>query len=280
MRRTLLVLVVAIAVCLGVAPAALAGSRRELLALSYNIHHGAGLDGVVDLARVAAEIRRSGAGVVGLQEVDRHFDARSGFADQPAELARMLGMQVAYAPNVDLDPLSPGAPRRQYGTAVLTRFPIASVRHTLLPGGSPERRGLLETVIDVGGVPVRFMTTHLDVDSAAARVRQAQMIAAAVAGSAEPVVLTGDLNAPPAAPEVATLTALLTDTHSGGGGSTIPSDAPAERIDYVLSAFAGTCTVPATTASDHRPVLATLLVGGPSRPAPTEAAGAHRPQPW
>ena len=260
MRRILLVLVVAASACLGVAPVALAGPRRELLVLTFNIRHGAGLDGVVDLARVAAEIRLSGASVVGLQEVDRHFDARSGFADQPAELAGMLDMQLAYAPNIDLGPLAPGAPRRQYGTAVLSRFPIVSVRHTLLPSDQ-EQRGLLEAVVDIRGTRVRFMTTHLDVNSASVRLRQARVIEAAVARSAEPVVLTGDLNASPGAPEVTTLTALLTDTHRGGGGLTIPSDAPAARIDYVLSAFGGTSTVPVSTASDHRPVLATVPFG-------------------
>ncbi len=257
MRRTLLVLVVAVAACLGVAPAALARPGRELLVLTFNIRHGAGLDGVVDLARVAAVIRDSGASLVGLQEVDRHFDARSGFADQPAELARLLDMRVAYAPNVDL----PGDPRRQYGIAILSRFPIVSVRHTLLPGAR-EQRGLLETVVDVRGTPVRFMTTHLDVDSAAVRRQQARVVAAAVAGSAEPVVLTGDLNATPDAPEATTLTALLADTRPGGGGLTIPSDAPTARIDYVLSAFGGTSEVPVTRASDHRPVLAELPIGG------------------
>jgi endonuclease/exonuclease/phosphatase family metal-dependent hydrolase len=195
--------------------------------------------------------------VVGLQEVDRHFDARSGFADQPAELAAMLDMDVAYAPNVDLA----GAPPRQYGIAILSRFPITSVRHTLLPSDR-EQRGLLEAVIDVGGTAVRFMTTHLDVNSAAVRRRQARVIEAAVARSAEPVVLTGDLNASPDVPEVTALTALLTDTHRGSGGLTIPSDAPTARIDYVLSAFGGTSTVPVTMASDHRPVLATLPIGG------------------
>ncbi len=262
MRRPLLVLLVAAAACLGVAPAALAGPGRAMVILTFNIRHGAGLDGVVDLARVAAEIRLSGADVVGLQEVDRHFDARSGFADQPAQLAQMLDMQLAYAPNVDLEPSAPGAPRRQYGTAILSRFPIVSVRHTLLPSAADEQRGLLEAVLDVGGTAVRFMTTHLDVVSADVRLRQAGTVAAAVARSAEPVVLTGDLNATPDAPEVTTLTALLADTHPGGGGFTIPSDVPAARIDYVLSALGGTCTVPATEVSDHRPVLATVAVPG------------------
>jgi endonuclease/exonuclease/phosphatase family metal-dependent hydrolase len=269
MRRTLLVLLVAVSACLGVVPAALAGppdrSGRKLLVLSYNIRHGAGLDGVVDLARVAAEIRLSGASVVGLQEVDRHFDARSGFADQPEELARLLDMQLAYAPNLDLDPPAPGAPRRQYGTAILSRFPIVSVRHTLLPSDR-EQRGLLETVIDVGGRDVRFMTTHLDVNSADVRLLQARTVAAAVARSVEPVVLTGDLNATPDAPEVAALTRMLTDTHSGDGGFTIPSDVPAARIDYVLSAFGGVSEVPVTEASDHRPVQAIVSVAGNDRP--------------
>ena len=233
--------------------------------LSFNIHHAAGVDGVFDLDRLAAEIHHTHADVVGLQEVDRHYGARSEWTDGPAELARRLGMHVVFGANLDLEPPSPGAPRRQYGTAILSRYPIATWRNTLLPKGDPaeEQRGLLEAVVVVHGRPLRVMTTHFQHDSASARLLQASTVATYVRASREPVVLTGDLNAPPAEPEVTTLTDLLTDTHAAvgrGDGFTHPAEAPTARIDYVLTSLRPVrSTVLPTASSDHRPVLTRLL---------------------
>ncbi|WP_219416319.1 endonuclease/exonuclease/phosphatase family protein [Pseudonocardia nigra] len=277
MRRSTPVLLLMLLALLGLAPTAFAAADpppdravRQLDVLSFNIHHAEGPDETVDLDRVAAEIRDSGADVVGMQEVDRHWSERSHLADQPAELARRLGMHVAYGANLDREPATPGGERRQYGTAVLSRFPIVSRQNTPLPKGGPaeEQRGLLEVVLDVHGVPVRVLNTHLQHDSAESRLLQAREVAAAVERSAEPVVLTGDLNATPDAPEITTLTALLTDSHEAGAGigHTYPVEAPDRRIDYVLaerSRFLGSEVLP-TASSDHRPVLARLLVNGKS----------------
>jgi endonuclease/exonuclease/phosphatase family metal-dependent hydrolase len=265
MFRSLLLSVVLLAgltVPADAAPAPVVPARISVL--SFNIHHAAGIDGVVDLDRLAAEIRRTHADVVGLQEVDRHYGERSGWADEPAELARRLRMHVVFGANLDLEPPAPGSPRRQYGTAVLSRYPIVSWTNTLLPKGDPaeEQRGLLSAVLSVHGRTVRFMTTHFQHDSGATRVLQAAEVASAVRASREPVVLTGDLNAPPAQPEVTALTSLLADafaTAGRGDGFTHPAEAPTARIDYVLGLRPVACTVPTTASSDHRPVLARLI---------------------
>ncbi len=81
--------------------------KRQLTVLSYNLHHGVGVDGALDLDRVAAVIRDSGADVVALQEVDRHWSARSEFVDQAAVLADKLGMHHAYGANLDRDQPAP-----------------------------------------------------------------------------------------------------------------------------------------------------------------------------
>ena len=70
---------------------------------------------------------------MGLQEVDRHVHVRSNVVDQASWLARRLRMDVAFGANPDEDPLTPGAPRRQYGTAVLSRPHIPTSTNTLLP---------------------------------------------------------------------------------------------------------------------------------------------------
>ncbi|MPZ83809.1 MAG: metal-dependent hydrolase [Actinophytocola sp.] len=273
MRRTHLVPLLALLTVVGLATPAAADQRapsvRPLTVLSFNIHHAAGLDGVFDLDRLTTEIRHTRADVIGLQEVDRNYGERSGWTDEPAELARRLGMHVVYGANLDLEPPAPGRPRRQYGTAILSRYPILEWHNTLLPKARPEeeQRGLLEAVLNVRGLDVRAMTTHFQHDNAEARVLQANAVAAAVRSAAEPVVLTGDLNATPDTPEVRTLTAILADSHAEAGrgdGFTYPAEAPAARIDYVLTdALPVVSTVRPTEASDHRPTIAGLVVWGP-----------------
>lgn len=259
MPGRVLTVIVAVLAVLGASPGR-GVPDRALSALTFNIHHAAGPDGVVDVDRVAAEIAASGAEIVGLQELDRHWGGRTDFADQPAQLADRLGMQVVFAPNDVVD----GPVPRQYGTAVLTRLPIRSSSHTLLPrgGDGEEQRGLLEVVVDVRGVAVRVMAVHLESGSATSRLLQARVVARHVERSAEPVLLLGDLNATPDSPEVTTLTALLADSHVGGGGFTHPAQAPTDRIDFVLAdgRFLRS-EVRTTAASDHRPLFVDVVIG-------------------
>jgi endonuclease/exonuclease/phosphatase family metal-dependent hydrolase len=241
-----------------VAPAGAAGPGLSVG--TYNIHHGVGVDDRLDLDRVARDIRATRASVVGLQEVDRHWSQRSALVDQATWLAGRLRMHVAYAANLDLDPLEPGQPRRQYGTAILSKHPITAQRTTLLPrpeGG--EQRGLLEVVVDVNGTPVRVANTHLQHNSAVERAAQVSAIVALLATSPEPSVLVGDLNAVPGSPELAPLYAHWLDSWlvaSGGDGFTYPAEAPDRRIDYVFVPPGTRVTradVRPTLASDHLP---------------------------
>lgn len=233
--------------------------------LTYNIHHGRGLDGVLDLERIAAMIDDSGADLVGLQEVDKHWSARSDWEDQPAWFAQRLGMHVVYAANLDLPPLNPGEPRRQYGTAILSRFPIKDFHNTLLPTyPGQEQRGLLEAIIEVRGNELRFADTHLTSYSKAERRRQARRVVELLGASEQPTVLVGDLNARPRAPEITTLTAHWRDTWTevgDGPGYTIKAGRPTARIDYVLHSggvLARSAEVITTYGSDHLPVFAEL----------------------
>ncbi|MGK0353208.1 MAG: endonuclease/exonuclease/phosphatase family metal-dependent hydrolase, partial [Planctomycetota bacterium] len=60
--------------------------------MTWNIHHARGLDGEVDIDRIAAEIRAAAPDLVALQEVDRGV-RRTGGLDIPAALAERTGMQ-------------------------------------------------------------------------------------------------------------------------------------------------------------------------------------------
>jgi endonuclease/exonuclease/phosphatase family metal-dependent hydrolase len=242
---------------------------RELTVASYNIHHAEGVDGELDLDRIAGDIRETDAEVVGLQEVDNHWSERSDFQDQAKELAEELGMHYAYAANLDREPLEPGGERRQYGTAILSEYPILESENTLLPRpNNGEQRGLLEALINVKGVPVRVYNTHLQHNSRAERTAQVAAILEQVGEFEEPSVLVGDLNARPEDPELQPLYASFEDAWVEGGegpGYTYPAENPDRRIDYVLVSpdiEVRDAEVLQTLASDHLPVVAELSVPG------------------
>jgi endonuclease/exonuclease/phosphatase family metal-dependent hydrolase len=235
--------------------------------MSFNIHHGQGVDDRLNLARVAARIRNSGAAIVGLQEVDRHWGERSEFADQAAELGRALNMHAVYGANLDLDPLHPGQPRRQYGNAILSDAPIREWHNTLLPRtGRLEQRGLLEALVTVREVPVRVFTTHLQHTSQQERIAQIAAIREVIGATQESVILPGDLNVRPDTPEIDAITEDLIDAWTAAGvgvGYTYPAENPTARLDYVLhSNDVMTCTaaVLCTDGSDHLPVTADLAL--------------------
>ena len=247
----------------------------QLTVASYNIHHGAGPDDRLDLERVAAEIKRTGAAVVGLQEVDRFWSERSAFVDQAQWLADRLGMQVVYGANLDLDPPAVDRPRRQYGTAILSSHPIVYSRNTPLPRPqNGEQRGLLEAAIDVDGTRVRVANTHLQHNSAVERRAQTERIAELLAPVSTPVILVGDLNAPPGAAELAPLAPRFADAWTRGGtgdGFSYPASAPNARIDYVLTTQdvdVRSARTPASPASDHLPVIADLELPRARAPEP------------
>jgi len=247
----------------------MATDAAVLRIMTFNIQHGRGADGRVDLGRVAEVVRGAGVDVAGLQEVDRHYGDRSGFADQARWLAAELGMDVAYGANTDLAPPALDAPRRQFGNAVLSAFPILAAHNSHLPrSGSSEQRGVVHARIAVRGVTWQVHVTHLQHDSSSERRVQAEAIRQLL-GTPDRTVLVGDLNAQPGTPEVRALTDVLVDAWAAAGegpGHTSASPTPSQRIDYVLhSADVRTraATVltgrPAAVASDHLPVVAEIV---------------------
>lgn len=254
----------------GCVPAArTAAARPTLRVMSYNIQAGGG-----DLARIAATIRGASPDIVGLQEVDVHWSDRSGFADQARELASMLGMEVSFAPIYAIPSADPSRPVREYGVALLSRFPIREWRNDSLtrlstqdPLAVPSRMpGMVEAMIDVRGWQVRVFTTHLDYRAdPSLRSRQVAELLAYLGRSDVPTILTGDLNAGPSAPELQPLLGVLHDAWAAGSGDglTYPAEKPVKRIDYVLSSrhFETTAaSVIQSPASDHRAVIATLVL--------------------
>lgn len=237
--------------------AAAPDQKPTLRVLCYNVHHGEGTDGKLDLPRIAKVIRAADPDLVALQELDDRTK-RTGGVDQTAQLARLTGLHGKFGKAIDFQ-------GGGYGQAVLSRFPIGEATVHPLPGTpNREKRIAFEARLTIDGRDLSFVTTHLDHQLAAERERQAAKLNELFAGADRPVILAGDLNATPDSKAFAALTAKWTDATAGKGLLTIPMDRPTKQIDYVLFRPAerfrvvSAMVIDEPVASDHRPVLVVL----------------------
>jgi endonuclease/exonuclease/phosphatase family metal-dependent hydrolase len=224
--------------------------------LTYNIHHGEGVDGKVDLPRIADVIKGATPDVVAVQEVDQGTQ-RTAHVDQPAELARLTGLKCIFARNIDWE-------GGGYGTAVLTRLPVKGVEQHRLPSHyKGEQRGVQVVELGAGDDTFVFFATHLNYrpeeDERLDSVKKIRSLLPAYGDA--PMVLAGDLNAEPGSE---TMKQFGVDWQRANAEpvKTYPAEAPAKQIDYVLVRPAERWTIvevrvlDEAVASDHRPVLA------------------------
>jgi endonuclease/exonuclease/phosphatase family metal-dependent hydrolase len=151
--------------------------------------------------------------------------------------------------------------------------------HLLSPVPGMHRRGLVLGLFEVDGARLVAASVHLDLADAP-RLRHAQEITTELERVRErfgaPIVVAGDVNEEPGGAAWTHLASYLRDGFAvapRGQGATYSSEAPLTRIDGV---FAGPgvevlgCGVPDEPelladyplATDHRPVLAELRIGG------------------
>ena len=65
-----------------------------LRVMTFNIHHGEGVDSVYEIERIAQFIREHQAELIGCQEVDNGYSERSRYEDQPQILKDKLNFQI------------------------------------------------------------------------------------------------------------------------------------------------------------------------------------------
>lgn len=245
-------------------------SDGTLRVMTYNIHHGEGTDGLIDLQRLADVIAYSGADIIGLQEVDVRT-RRSHGVDQLAVLAQLLRMHSAFGSNL---PYQGG----HYGNALLSRYPIRSSNNVRLHWAGGEPRGLLQAEVYVDGTPLTVYVTHLSLNAGENR-RQRRQIADMLREADGPFVLVGDMNEDwkhdseplfdDAAVDAWLQAIALSEDPSPLRrlttlGRTFSSTNPRQRIDYIFLSQDLTVTGEGAVftiqsqASDHLPVVAEI----------------------
>jgi endonuclease/exonuclease/phosphatase family metal-dependent hydrolase len=255
--------------------ATLPAETITLRVLSYNLHHGEGMDGRIDLERIARVIRSVDPDIVGLQEVDVRTK-RSGGVDQALVLAQLTGMHVVYGATM---PYQDGL----YGNAVLSRWPAADFSNfSLPPNPGHEPRALLAARF--GRLPFpgpahnfagHVYVTHLDIHRED-RLNSLERILKAT--NTEKGLFTGfrifmgDFNDTPDSE-------LLRSLHDVGWrsavtGPTSPVVDPKRQIDYILFhpptlwRVREQRVLEEEVASDHRPIFAVLEFDMPAPSSP------------
>ncbi len=232
-------------------------NRSTFRVMTYNIHHGEGLDQKIDLERIADLINREQVDIVGLQEVDKGVE-RTARRDLPKELAKLTGMKVYFDRNIVYQ-------EGDYGNAVLSRFPMKKKKNTHYQMLHPdEQRGVIQVLLNVHGRELLFMNTHIDYRPAdAERLMNVEELRKIVAAAGKtPVIICGDFNSSPGSRTHEKMKEFLSDTWElvgHGDGFSFSAADPKSRIDYLFisedSIQPLNIEVIKSDASDHLPVV-------------------------
>jgi len=234
--------------------------------MTYNVHRCVGVDGRLDVSRIAAAIARRRPDVVALQELDVGR-ARTGGVDQAHAIAHKLGMSFHFHPALAVE-------EERYGDAILTAEPLSLIKAGPLPGSTSirglEPRGALWGKLQLDGRTVNIINTHLGLVPHEQRAQADCLVGPDWLGHPDcqdPVILVGDFNATTRYSAYRTFVARLRDARADIPGArstpTFPSRFPVLAIDHIfVSPSVEVLRVEAPNdpllrvASDHLPLVA------------------------
>jgi endonuclease/exonuclease/phosphatase family metal-dependent hydrolase len=239
---------------------AAASSPQPLRVVSYNIKHGQGMDGRVDLPRIADVLKKTRPDFVGLQEVDLRA-SRSGKSNQVNDLAKMLSMHPGFGSFMNYQ-------GGRYGMAILSRFPLRNVQSLRLPDGNEPRIALIAEAQLPNQATVLLVNVHFDwVANDELRFAQATKLRDHLRAQKKPYILLGDFNDDPESRTLALFDQIAVRTEKPKDDRmTFSSTKPEREIDFIFCAPARAWRVGRVevitepVASDHRPVVAELVL--------------------
>ena len=218
--------------------------QNELLVMTYNVRHCAGMDLVVDYDRTAEVIRREQPDVVALQELDS-MTGRSGYCYQLDELASRTGYKPIFGSAIDYD-------GGKYGVGILVKEAPLSTKCIPLPGEEPRMLLVVELKEYV------MACTHLDLDEEA-RLASVPLIVEEAQRWRKPFVLAGDWNDTPGSVLLQEMEKYFTILSVSE--PSYPADVPVDCLDYVAlfkdqeAEVMESVVIEEPEASDHRPVM-------------------------
>jgi len=230
------------------------GRTAGLRLATYNIHRAFGTDRDHAPERIVAVLQEMDADIVGLQEVE--WRQPSPDSETPLEfLANLRGYTAVTGPNIRDH-------RGHFGNVLLSRYPVSAARRIDLSEPGVEPRAAIDADLDLPGLRLRVIVTHLGLRIGERR-RQARKLSAALAAApGHPAVLLGDFNDwLPAMPTLRSLTAICAPTPAP---RSYPARRPLLALDRILLYGPGNAEVSrhlsplSRIASDHLPIVGRL----------------------
>lgn len=231
---------------------------QKLRLVTYNIKHGLGNDGRVDLDRTAALLNNLHADFIALQEVDNQVK-RSGKIDQAQALGKSLNRHAAFGSFMDYQ-------GGEYGLGLLSKHPIVASQEIRLPTGNEPRVALACRIQLPDQREIMVVNLHFDwVKDDKFRFQQAQELASYLNSLTLPYVLMGDFNDQPQSRTLDLLSrGSLAAVKPNQDRFTFSSTAPTKEIDFIFAApkkawqLKFIRVLNGKLTSDHRPVLAVV----------------------
>lgn len=205
---------------------------------SYNVKHFEQVDH--DFSVIAQDILSKDLEIVGLQEIDKNNNRSNGL-DEPAKIAEALGWEYAYTKTIDYE-------GGEYGHCIVSKYPIKSFNSKSLTGGG-ERRAFGHAVIDVNGVEINFINTHLSTEGASVRKRQFAGLNNYVK-SLDNFIIVGDFNTEDFT-EFETIENATLVNNSEKNLKTFPSNRPSVAIDNIVVSSMFTLGEPKVLSNQH-----------------------------
>jgi len=224
---------------------------RTVRLTSYNIQHGAGIDGKIDHKRQARILRKAHTDVAAIQEIDS-VTRRNGGLYSLEEIGREAKMFATFAPTIKYQ-------GGKYGIGILSKKKPMSVHRIPLPGREEPRMLLVAEFKHYVVACTHLSLTDED------RMASLPVIVAEAQKWTKPFFIMGDLNDEPGMPfyqEMQKHFLFLNPSYD----KTFPANKPNICIDHV-ALFMPTATSEATLSfyntwvgeepySDHRPLHA------------------------
>ena len=238
-------------------------SSKNMRVMSYNIHHGRGMDGEVDLDRVAKLINDWSPDLVALQEVD-NVTSRSNYMNETDTLSSKTKMFSVFGKNINVF-------SGEYGNAILSKYPIIHWENRKLPRvGSSEQRGALAAWVqlkDKDKLTV-FLSTHLDhriKDSE--RLKSIEKIKFWIdrGDFGDDIIIAGDLNDTPSSNAILIMNTFCDGSNQSSKYKTFPSQNPKRQLDYIYTCTKGKYIIDSyhvidvPVISDHLPIICDII---------------------
>lgn len=226
----------------------------KLKIMTYNMHRGIGKNGKLNLNAVADVIKKSGAAIIALQEVERH-SIRTVFQDQIKQLSVNTDMNYAYGKSINVL-------NGHYGNGLLSKYPIEEYKVYDIPS-TGEQRTVLRAVINIGGRQFAVYNAHLGLKETE-RKDQVDFIMQMMEAETMDHILMGDMNSK--SDKLTLITDSMKDCAKGSEKlqqSTFDEKGVKERIDYIFVSPDIEVTnydVLMSEASDHYPVVSEVVV--------------------